>query len=142
MGKKGTGEKSLCYRIAGGFLDLTLTGLLSTSWHGVKEAQGLCSGLVHVYILDYVIYNHCTVFQLGIFLRALRPARTGLLRARLSSAQCPNYLLFLCFQTADVKMLVTACRFVPMFSSIAHKIVPRPRFIRVLDCDKILVVHA
>ena len=31
-------------------------------------------------------------------------------------------LLFLCFQTADVKMLVTACRFVPMFSSIAHKI--------------------
>ena len=28
------------------------------------------------------------------------------------------YLLFLCFQTADVKMLVTACRFVPMFSSI------------------------
>ena len=38
-------------------------------------------------------------------------------------------------------MLVTACRFVPMFSSIAHKIVPRPRFIRVLDCARISVVH-
>ena len=34
-----------------------------------------------------------------------------------------------------------ACRFVPMFSSIAHKIVPRPRFVRVLDCDQNLVVH-
>ena len=34
-------------------------------------------------------------------------------------------LLFLCFQTADVKMFVTACRFVPMFSPTAHKIVPR-----------------
>ena len=39
-------------------------------------------------------------------------------------------------------MFVTACRFVPMFSSIAHKIVPRPRFIRVLDCDRILVVQS
>ena len=29
-----------------------------------------------------------------------------------------------------------------MFSLIAHKIVPRPRFILVLDCDQMLVVHA
>ena len=28
-----------------------------------------------------------------------------------------------------------------MFSSITHKIVPRPRFVRVLDCDRILVVR-
>ena len=39
-------------------------------------------------------------------------------------------------------MLVKACRFVPMLSSIAHKIVPRPRFVHVLDCDRILVVRA
>ena len=29
-----------------------------------------------------------------------------------------------------------------MFSSIAHKIVPRPRFVHVLDCDQILVIRA
>ena len=29
-----------------------------------------------------------------------------------------------------------------MFSLIAHKIVPRPRFVHVLDCDGILVIHA
>ena len=75
-------------------------------------------------------------------------------------ALCPNYLLkffiyffvqhFYFFYLQNViavfvfsdKMLVNACRFVPMFSSIAHKIVPRPRFVRVLDCDRILVVHA
>ena len=51
-------------------------------------------------------------------------------------------LLFLCFQTADVKMLVTACRCVPMFSSIAHKMVPRPCFICALNCARILVVRA
>ena len=28
-----------------------------------------------------------------------------------------------------------------MFSSIAHKIVPRPRFVHVLDCDRILVIR-
>ena len=35
-----------------------------------------------------------------------------------------------------------ACRFVLMFSSIAYKIVPKPRFVRVLDCDRIFIVHA
>ena len=30
---------------------------------------------------------------------------------------------------------------VPMFSSIAHKIVPRSRFVHVLDCAQILVIH-
>ena len=30
----------------------------------------------------------------------------------------------------------------PTFSSIAHKIVPRPRFVLALDCNQILVVHA
>ena len=34
------------------------------------------------------------------------------------------------------------CRFVPMFSSIGHKIVPRPRFVRMPDCDRILGVRA
>ena len=29
-----------------------------------------------------------------------------------------------------------------MFSSIAHKIVPRPRFVHVPDCDRILVIRA
>ena len=48
--------------------------------------------------------------------------------------------LFLCFQTADE--LYNACRFVPMFSSIDYKIVPRSCFVRVLDCAQILGVHA
>ena len=30
----------------------------------------------------------------------------------------------------------------PVFSSIAHKIVPRPRFVHVLDCAQILAVRA
>ena len=30
----------------------------------------------------------------------------------------------------------------PKFSSIAHKIVPRPRFVHVLDRDRILVIRA
>ena len=47
--------------------------------------------------------------------------------------------MFLCFQTADE--LYNAYRFVSMFSSIAHKIVPRSCFVRVLDCARILVVH-
>ena len=53
-------------------------------------------------------------------------------------------LLFLRCQTADAKMLVKCLQinFVPMFTSIAYKIVPRPRFVRVLDCDRILVVRA
>ena len=46
------------------------------------------------------------------------------------------------FSDSRCKNIVTACRFVPMFSSIALKIVPRPRFVRVLDCDRILVFHA
>ena len=53
------------------------------------------------------------VFQLGIFLRALRPAGFIQRPARI--------ILFLCFQTADIKMFINACRFMPMFSSIAHK---------------------
>ena len=86
------------------------------------------------------------VFQLGIFPRALRPARTVLRPARFNRA-IPNYykkkfifvqnvLLFFCFQRAGVKMLADLC---PCF---AHKIVPIPRFVRVLNCDRILVVNA
>ena len=47
----------------------------------------------------------------------------------------------MCFQTAGE--LYNDCRFVPMFSSIAHKIVPRSRFVRVLDaltCARFFVV--
>ena len=96
-----------------------------------------------------------TVFQLGIFLRALRPARTGLRPARFTSALPELYFFvnynFFVFHLQNVIAAVfsdsrcrnaCACRFVPMFSSIAYKIVPRPRFVRVLDCDRILVVHA
>ena len=48
-------------------------------------------------------------------------------------------MLFLYFQTADE--LYNACRFVPLISLIAHKIVSRSRFVHVLDCAQILVVH-
>ena len=47
--------------------------------------------------------------------------------------------MFLCFQTADE--LYNACRSVPMFSSIAHKIVPKSCFVCVLDCAQILGVR-
>ena len=48
--------------------------------------------------------------------------------------------MFLCFQTDDE--LYNACRFIPMFSSIAHKIVPRSYFVRMLDYAQILGVRA
>ena len=95
-----------------------------------------------------------SVFQLGIFLRALRPARTVLRPARLYSVlpefkkkKINNFFLF-CNTNCNCCFCVfrqgckNACRFVPMFSSIAHKIVPRPRFVHVLDCDRILVIRA
>ena len=46
------------------------------------------------------------------------------------------WLLFLYFQSADVKMLVECLQI------CAHKIVPRQRFVRVLDCDQNLVIRA
>ena len=49
--------------------------------------------------------------------------------------------MFLYFQTAD-KLYNNACRFVPMFSLIGHKIVPRSCFVRVLDCARILGIRA
>ena len=45
-------------------------------------------------------------------------------------------IMFLCFQT-----VYDACRFVPMVSSIAHKMVPRSCFVRVLDYAQILGVR-
>ena len=86
-----------------------------------------------------------TVSQLGIFLRVLRPAELPCALPDLDSA-LPELkkkkkitFPFLCFQAADE--LYNACRFVPMFSSIAHKIVPRSCFVRVLDCARILGVR-
>ena len=84
-----------------------------------------------------------SVFQLDIFLRALRPALTVLRPARLYSA-LPEFkkkkknCCFCVFRQG----CKNACRFVPMFSSIAHKIVLRARFVHVLDCDRILVIRA
>ena len=91
------------------------------------------------------------VFKLGIFLRALRPARTTVLRpARLYSAlsKLKKYIYIYFFTKCNCCFCVfrqgckNVCRFVPMFSSIAHKIVPRSRFVHVLDCDRILVTRA
>ena len=70
---------------------------------------------------------HIAVFRLGVFLRALRPARTGLRAARIKKIYIFIYLLF--FHLQDVIAVVfsdsrckNACayRFVPMFSSIAQ----------------------
>ena len=92
-----------------------------------------------------------SVFQLGLFPRAPRPARTVLRPARFTRAlpelkkkKLQFYffyfykmlLLFLCFQSADVKMLVKCLQI------CAHKIVPKQHFVRVLDCDQILVIRA
>ena len=78
-------------------------------------------------------------------LTVLRPALTVLHLARTTlrlpdlHSALPNRFFFkhmlLCFQTADE--LYNACRFVPMFSLIAHKSVPRSCFVRVLDCARI-----
>ena len=76
---------------------------------------------------------------IGIFLRVLRPALTVLCPARIEK-KLIDFCLF--FQTADeltVQCLQNA--FVPMFSSIVHKIVPRSCFVRVLDCARILGVR-
>ena len=70
-----------------------------------------------------------SVFQLGLFMRALRPARTGLRPARFTSALPEWYLkkkkikLLLCFQTADVKMLVLA-DLCPCFHQSPTKLCP------------------
>ena len=83
----------------------------------------------------------CTVFKLGVFLRALRPARTVLRPARLHSAlpefEFLYYYYFFFF-------LFTKCNFCFCFQTFknACKIVPRPRFVHVLDCDQILVIRA
>ena len=94
-----------------------------------------------------------SVFQLGIFLRALHPAHTALRPARSHSA-LPEFKkkkkLFEVFFFTKCNCCFcvfrhgckNACRFVPMFSSIAHKIVSRPRFVHALDCDRILVIRA
>ena len=99
-----------------------------------------------------------TVFQLGVFPDGAAPCPYWL-------APCPIYkrparIIYLkkqkisywkkkisftkccCVSDSRCKNACIICRFVPVFSSIAHKIVPRPRFVRVLDCDRILVVHA
>ena len=89
-----------------------------------------------------------TVFQLGLFLRALRPARTGVRPARFIRALpellkkkkkkilnfyffyfLKNNFFFVCFQTADVKMPAKCLQI------CAHVVFNRPQ-------DQILVVHA
>ena len=84
-------------------------------------------------------------FQLGIFLRALHPAHTVLRPDRFTQrlARIKNNIFF--FHLQNVIAVVfsdsrckNACRVLPMFSSIAHKIVLRPRFVRMLDCDQFL----
>ena len=110
-----------------------------------------------------------SVFQLGIFPRALRPARTVLSPARFTQrpARMKFYLFsffvcviaVLCFQTADVKMLVKflkicahvfidrpdlvsfACWIVTEFWSFTCKSVPH-LIIRALNCARFCVVCA
>ena len=104
--------------------------------------------VVHARLQRDQPYN-TAVFQLGTFLRALRPARTVLHPARFTQHPAriikkenifflQNVIAILVFSDNRCE---NAYRFVLMFSSIAHKIVPRPRFVRMLDCDRIFVVH-
>ena len=102
-----------------------------------------------------------TVFQLGLFLRALRPARTGLRPARFTCAlpefrkKKKNYKKKKLFLQNVIAVFVfsdsrckNACRFVPMFSSIGHKTkfwsFTHTKFCVVcaLNCAQILVVRA
>ena len=85
------------------------------------------------------------MFQLDIFLKALRTAHNVLRPARLYSA-LPEFkkkckICCFCVSRQGCKNACKMLRVVPMFSSIAHKIVPRPRFVHVLDCDRILVIR-
>ena len=110
-------------------------------------------------------HSYPSVFQLGIFLRALRPARTALRPARLSSALPElfikkNKLIFHIFYffiffylknvIADFVFSDSRCKNACNCLQIcAHVFICRPqncaktsRFNRVLDCDRILVVRA
>ena len=126
---------------------------------------------VGFYEVQFIIYCmlHCTLqqcFSRGVFLRVLRPALTVLHPARIPCA-LPDvhsalselkkkvsfftnnyiyiYILYnLCFcvlrQLMNCEVLADLCP-MPMFSSIAHKIVPICRFVCVLDRARILVIH-
>ena len=129
-----------------------------------------CGQSFYLWSVYITTCDQSTVFQLGLFLRALRPARTGLRPARFARAlpefketnnnlkkKKKNYFLFLqnviVFSDSRCK---NACRFVPMFSSIAHKTkfwsFTRKRFcvvcaqksarilvVRALDCAQFLL---
>ena len=74
------------------------------------------------------------------------PRPNSLVHCLIYITPCPmqkNFLTYnLCFCVFRQLMYNACCIFVPMFSSIGHKIVPRSCFVRVLDCARILVVHA
>ena len=89
--------------------------------------------------------------SLAPFPYCLAPCPNSLAPCPNSLAPCPIYIdparigknknkFSTCFQTADE--LYNACRFVPMFSSITYKTVPRSCFVRVLDCARILCIRA
>ena len=90
---------------------------------------------------NYIAYN--TVFQLGIFLRALRPARTVLRPARLYSALPDIFFFFTkcncCFCVFRQRCKI-ACKMLADLCPCFHRS-PRPRFVHVLHCDQILVIH-
>ena len=98
--------------------------------------------LIHAQAAEHDIWNyillHMTVFQLGIFLGVL-PILSWVLTDLHSALPELKVFLFFFLQYSRCK---NACIFVPMFSSFPHKIVFRLRFVRVLDCDKILVIRA
>ena len=54
--------------------------------HGSVPSQVLRLRVIHLTVIITIMWFAVSVFQLGIFLRALRPARTGLRPARFTSA--------------------------------------------------------
>ena len=131
-----------CESVSGGFIS---SASVSTVMLAVEKARPFCRAarvitmwrIITVKISTSSQLFTYTVIQLGIFLRALRPARTGLRPARFTSTlpelqkkkkiTNKNYNFFFPHLQNVIAVVFSdsrcknacACRFVPMFSSIA-----------------------
>ena len=99
-------------------------------WY-MRRPQSMIYEIIYYYIYDSVPARHISKGVLPILSWVLTDLHSAL----------PELKVFCVFFLQNSRCK-NACIFVPMFSSIPHKIVLRLRFVRVLDCDKILVIRA
>ena len=130
---------------------ITQAPVMSTSVYRMKKRHAYKKRTMSVCKQPYM--------YLGIFLRVLRPLPSctlpefpcalPLLSCALPELPCalPDLIsalpeLNFFFFTYIIAVFVFYRQLIFRFSSIAHKIVPRSSYVRVLDCAQILVVHA